>query len=327
MPSRTPPRDLDVSSDSGLSNPVGPCASFACTPAGRRAARRGAARRLPSPQRSRARIRRPRRLGPCIQALRGSIVGDIRPVLVGGVACRSTCCRSSAGRRRPAAGQCRARGIMPRSALGATRARILRQLLVESAVIATTNGSLSFVAALWTVGSLPALLINELPRTASVCGWSPRCWHSARVSRCSRAHLRLNSPRCRPAASGPVPRSRRTAGPASRAAPAVCAATSSLPKSRSRRWCWLARRSSAAALVGLAHVDPVLFDRLLQFSSGRFIPSSAFCPWRAGRPRAPARSASVEAVGGATGLPLVTPQRAIGLSTGANSRSLVPCCV
>lgn len=51
-----------------------------------------------------------------------------------------------------------------RASLGATRARIARQLLVEAAALATLSAAGGLVAALWLVDALRALLPAEMPR-------------------------------------------------------------------------------------------------------------------------------------------------------------------
>ncbi len=103
--------------------------------------------------------------------LRDTIVGNVRPVLVGALAAVGlllliTCANAANLLLARTAG--RAREIATRAALGATRARILRQLLIESAVIATIGGVVGLVGAVWTVESLPALLLEHMPQVTVV---------------------------------------------------------------------------------------------------------------------------------------------------------------
>jgi len=68
-----------------------------------------------------------------------------------------------------ARGAARQRELAVRAALGAGRARIARQLLTESAVIALAGGALGLVAADWTARALAAILSEQfnVPRIAS----------------------------------------------------------------------------------------------------------------------------------------------------------------
>jgi putative ABC transport system permease protein len=250
--------------------------------------------------------------------LRETIVGDIRPVLVGALAAVGlllliTC--ANAANLLLARTASRAREIATRSALGATRWRILRQLLVESAVIATIGGGLGFVAALWTVESLPALLINELPRKASVRLEPSVLAFSAGITLLVALLF------------GSIPALQASSERASAALKEDGRAGQSRGARRLRGGLVVAEVALAAivlagaALVGrslirLTHVDPGFApDRLLTFNVQIVtLPDDAA---RAEAVRVVLERLrglpGVEAVGGATGLPLVTPQRAIRL--------------
>jgi putative ABC transport system permease protein len=248
--------------------------------------------------------------------LRETIVGDIRPVLVGALAAVGlllliTC--ANAANLLLARTASRARELATRSALGATRSRILRQLLVESLVIATIGGGLGLVAALWTVESLPALLIEHLPRRASV-RLEPIVLAFAAGITLLVALL-----------FGSIPALQASSERASSALKEDGRAGQSRGARRLRGGLVIAEVALAAvvlagaALVGrsllrLTQVDPGFNpDRMMTFNVQVVsLPDDAA---RAEAVRVVLERLrglqGVEAVGGATGLPLVTPQRAI----------------
>ena len=65
-------------------------------------------------------------------------------------------------------GWARRREFAIRSAIGATRAALLRQQLVESFLVALIGGACAFLTALWTTHSLLALLPSDTPRLQTI---------------------------------------------------------------------------------------------------------------------------------------------------------------
>ena len=248
--------------------------------------------------------------------LRDTIVGNVRPVLVGALAAVGlllliTCANAANLLLARTAG--RAREIATRAALGATRARILRQLLIESAVIATIGGVVGLVAAVLTVESLPALLLEHMPQVTvvrlepSVLAFTAGVTLLVALLFGSIPALQASSERAGAALkqdgrAGQSRGARRLRGGLVIAEVALAAIV-----------------LAGAALVGrsliqLTRVNPGFTpDRIMTFNvQVRSLPDDAARAEAVRAVLARLRAVpGVQAVGGATGLPLATPQRAI----------------
>ena len=110
-------------------------------------------------------------LGINVVPLLTDLVGPVRPYLVlllGAVACvLLVACSNlaSAGLARNAA---RGREIAVRTALGASRGRVVRQMLAESLVLGLVGGACGLLLAWWLVPALLSLAPATLPRTDHV---------------------------------------------------------------------------------------------------------------------------------------------------------------
>jgi len=131
--------------------------------------------------------------------LQEAVVGDMRrPLLVafGAVGCVLLIACANVANLLLARGSRRRGEFAVRAALGATRAHIFRQQIVESGVIAIAGGTIGVLAASWVVSVAAVVLPASLPRldeihiTALLSGWLP-AWRATRSD--SRETLRAQT--------------------------------------------------------------------------------------------------------------------------------------
>ena len=109
--------------------------------------------------------------GARVEPLHEAIVGDVRlPVTIlfgASILVLLVGCANVAGLL-IARGMRRSREIAVRASLGASRWRLLRQLVVESLLLSVTGGALGILVAWWGVGVLTTLAPSSIPRLENV---------------------------------------------------------------------------------------------------------------------------------------------------------------
>jgi hypothetical protein len=114
-----------------------------------------------------ARPDHPRGLMPVVRSFEEVIVGDVRLAMLslfGAVALVLLIAAANVANLLLLRGEVRSRELAVRTALGATRGRILSLLFAESLILATAAGAAAFVASWWSLQALLALIPSGLPR-------------------------------------------------------------------------------------------------------------------------------------------------------------------
>jgi putative ABC transport system permease protein len=109
--------------------------------------------------------------GVIVESLHETLTGDIRPALVlllGAVAFLLLIACANVANLLLSRASSRQREISIRAALGASRGRVIRQLLTENVLLSVTGGVMGLLIAFWGISALLALSPGNIPRLESI---------------------------------------------------------------------------------------------------------------------------------------------------------------
>src|SRR5205814_923230 len=109
--------------------------------------------------------------GAAVVPLRDDLIGDVRTglyVLFGAVVCVLLIANANVANLMLARASVRGKEIALRAALGASRKRIIRQLLTESVLLAAVGGLLGLLIAQWGTEALIAAVPQNIPRVKEI---------------------------------------------------------------------------------------------------------------------------------------------------------------
>jgi len=110
-------------------------------------------------------------IGVIVKPLREELIGDVRTglyVLFGAVFCVLLIANANVANLLLARASVRGKEMALRAAVGASRARIVRQLLTESLLLAGIGGLLGFLLAQWGTDALIRIVPQNIPRISNI---------------------------------------------------------------------------------------------------------------------------------------------------------------